>query len=85
VGLQRAQRCLGQRGVAQALRLDETGQDLIWQRVAMGLLLFRLAKGLLLRDQALRSGRSRAASPAKTAAAPVAKASCAASRGTWAP
>jgi hypothetical protein len=46
--LQRAQRCLGQGGVAQALGLDETGKDLIWERVAMGLLLFRLAKGLLL-------------------------------------
>jgi hypothetical protein len=45
---QRVQRGLGQRRIAQALRLHETRQDLLRQRVAMGLLLLRLPRRLLI-------------------------------------
>ena len=58
MGLERIQRRLGQCRVAQALRLDEARQDVLGQRIAMGLLLFGLAHGLLVGVQRVASGRT---------------------------
>jgi hypothetical protein len=47
MGVERGQRRLRQRRVAQALRLDEPRQDVLRQRVAVGLLLLRFPHLLL--------------------------------------